>query len=545
MKTKFFFASMLFACAALVSNAQGYKDGIDFYKIGKLDDAQELLERNLDKAETNKAEAYYYLGQVALHKGDKATASNYFDKGIQANAGYAYNYVGKGAVALENNDLKAAENFFKQAEKCSKKDPKLAIAIANAYYMVDPNTYAKQIDKQKKNAFKWNPNDPDYFIFIGDDFGNKKEWGNAAGQYELAFSYEPTNIESRVKFANVDFFLNEDRAVNALEELLTMVPNSALVQRELAEKYYEATSIKGNLPKAVEHYGAYYNNPNHFAKDEIRYAQLLWMSKDYDKSIDVCDALISKAEEPINKFLGYRLKFYSLCGKQDWENAVNTGNEFFALPENESTPYSVTDYSNFANALNKTNRAAEALSIFEKAIAQYPDNADLKAQLASIYNKNKEYDKAAMLRQQIIDSGDYTTSDLYQLGNAYCRVGENTQDESVKQDAIAKAKKAIKELLDKEPNDLTNLNLAARVELLAENNEYKGGALDTYKKLLAAVDANKDDPNANYYYQLIYRYFATYYKNQNQMDLAKDYYIKWLQYDPDNESLRNFVNKLK
>lgn len=544
MKTKFFFSSMLLACAALVANAQGYKDGIDFYKIGKYDDAQELLERNLNKAETNKAEAYYYLGQIALHKGDKATASSYFDKGVQANATYAYNYVGKGTVALENNNPKEAENLFKQAEKCSKKNPKLAIAIARAYYDVDPNAYAKQIEKNTNNAFKWNSKDPDYYIFKGDDLGNKKEWGQAAGQYELAFGYEPTNIESRVKFANVDFFLNEDRAVGALEELLTMVPNSALVQRELAEKYYEASSIKGNLPKAVEHYGAYYNNPNHFAKDEVRYAQLLWMSKDYDKAIDVCNGLISTAETASSKFLGYRLKFYSMCSKQDWESAVNTGAEFFALPESEATPYSVTDYSYYANALNKANRSAEALETFEKAIAQYPDNADLKAQLASIYNKNQEYDKAALLRQQVLDGGNYTASDLYQAASAYCRLGENTQDDAVKQDAVTKAKNVIAELLTKEPNDLSNLNLAARIDVLAENNEFKGGALETYKKLLAAVDSQKDDPNASYYYQNIYRYFATYYKNMNQMDLAKEYYTKWLSYDPTNESLRNLVERL-
>ncbi len=545
MKAKFLFASMLMACASLVANAQGYKDGIDFYKIGKLDDAQELLERNLNNAETNKAEAYYYLGQIALHKGDKATASSYFDKGVQANAGYAYNYVGKGTISLENKNLKEAENFFKQAEKCTKKDPKVAIAIANAYYSVDPNAYAKQIEKNCNNAFKWNPKDPDYYIFKGDDLGIKKEWGQAAGQYELAFGYEPANIESRVKFANVDFFLNEERAVEALEELLTMVPNSALVQRELAEKYYGASSIKGNLPKAVEHYGAYYNNPNHFAKDEIRYAQLLWMSKDYDKAIEVCNEIIAKEETQANKFFGYRLKFYSFCGKQDWENAVNTGNEFFALPENKATPYLESDYMRYANALRNANREVEAVSAFEKAIAQFPENSDFKAQLASIYNKNKDYEKAAQLRQQIVDGGDYTVNDLYQLGNAYCRVGENTQDETVKQDAIAKARAAIKELLDKAPDDMSNLNLAARAEVMAENNEYKGGALEYYKKLLAAVNANKDDENATYYYQNVYRYLATYYKNNGQMDVAKDYYRKWLESDPTNENLRKFVENLK
>ncbi len=545
MKTKFFFATMLIAGAALVVNAQGYKDGIDFYKIGKLDDAQELLERNLDKAETNKAEAYYYLGQVALKKGDTGTAKSYYDKGVQANPNFALNYVGQGAVALKNGNAKEAENLFKQAEKLAKKDPKLAIAIANAYYMADANAYAKQIDKQKKNAFKWNANDPDYYIFVGDDLAHKQEWGQAAGQYELAFQREPANIESRVKFSNVDFFLNENRAVEALEELLDLVPNSALVQRELAEKYYEASSIKGNVAKAVEHYGTYYNNPNHFAKDEIRYAQLLWMSKDFDKAEEVCDGLIANATDPSNKFFGYRLKFYSQCGEQDWEDAAETGAKFFALPANERTPYSVTDYSYYATALNRTNRGAEAVATFEKAIQQYPDNADLRSQLANVYNASKDYVKAAEVLQGIVDSGNYDAADLYRLANAYRKVADNTTDDVVKQNAISKARSAINGAIEKEPNDLSNLNMLAQVELSAENNEYTGGALNAYKNLIDAVNKNPGDENANYYYMMGYRYLATYYSKQGQMPVAKDYYIKWLQYDPENENLRKFVEQLK
>lgn len=547
MKTRFFFASMLLACASIVVNAQGYKDGIDFYKIGKFDDAQELLERNLDKAETNKAEAYYYLGQVAFHKGDITLAKSYFDKGVQANPKYPYNYIGQGAVALENGNTKAAEDLFKMAEKnAAKKDPKVAIATAKAYYEKDPNAFAKQIKKLTENALKWNSNDPDYYIFKGDEFGNQKEWGKAAGQYELAFApeREPANIESRVKFSNVDFFLNETRAVGALEELLKLVPNSALVQRELAEKYYEASTIKGNLPKAVEAYGKYYNNPNHFAKDEVRYAQLLWMSKDFDSAIDVCNGLIANAESPANKFLGYRLKFYSMCGKQDWENAATTGAEFFSLPESEATPYLVSDYSYYANALNRTNRGAEAVATFEKALQQYPDNSDLRKQLASVYNASKDYVKAAEIRQQIIDNGNYNTADLYQLASAYCRVAENTSDDAVKQDAVAKAKVAVKELLAKEPNDLTNLNMTARVDVIAENNEYKGGALESYKKLIAGVDADPNNTNAKAFYSNAYRYLALYYHKSGDMANAKTYYSKWLQYDPDNENLRKIVDQL-
>ena len=41
MKIKVLFASLLFAACAIASQAQGYMDGIEFYKIGQLGNAKE------------------------------------------------------------------------------------------------------------------------------------------------------------------------------------------------------------------------------------------------------------------------------------------------------------------------------------------------------------------------------------------------------------------------------------------------------------------------------------------------------------------------
>ncbi len=542
MKAKFFFATMLLACASFAVNAQGYKDGIDFYKIGKLDDAKDLLERNLNNPQTKMTEAYYYLGEIAYHKGDLATAQAYYDKGIQADAKNPFNYVGKGAIALKNGDAKGAEKFFKDAEKLSKKNSKLAVAIANAYYYADANAYAKQINKYTNNAFKWNPSDPDYYIFKGDELGYKKEWGAAAGQYELAFQYEPTNIESHVKFTNVDFFLNPDRALKSLESLLDQVPNNALVQRELAEKYYE----NNNVAKALEHYGNYYDNPNHFAKDEVRYAQLLWMNKDYDKAINVCNGLIARDDDDDsnNRFLGYRLKLYSQCSKEDWEGAIETGDKFFDMSDKFSTSYLASDYSQYATALNQLNRSEDAVETFEKAVKLFPNDKNILNQLVSIYTKNKDFEKAAEVREKVVESGQYTVNDLYNLANAYTRVAENTTDADKKKDVLARAEKAINEVIAKQPDDVSNYYMASRIKLLSEASEFDGTALESYKKLESVVNNHKDDKNANYYYQLCYRYMANYYDKKGDKATAKTYFEKWLSMDPDNEQLAKYVEQL-
>ena len=52
MKLKIF--AILLLGGSLMSNAQGYKDGIEYFKVGKLDNAKELLNKNLNDPQTVK-----------------------------------------------------------------------------------------------------------------------------------------------------------------------------------------------------------------------------------------------------------------------------------------------------------------------------------------------------------------------------------------------------------------------------------------------------------------------------------------------------------
>ena len=98
MKIKLFLSLLVAGSLLASAQTQGYKDGIEYYKAGQYDNARTILERTLNDNATDKALANYYLGQVALTKGDKAAAQAYFDKGLAANPENGFNYVGKGAL---------------------------------------------------------------------------------------------------------------------------------------------------------------------------------------------------------------------------------------------------------------------------------------------------------------------------------------------------------------------------------------------------------------------------------------------------------------
>ncbi len=541
MKIKIIAASLLVLGASLSSMAQGYKDGIEYYKVGQFDNAKELLERNLNNASTDKSEAYYYLGQIALHNGKASEAKAFFDKGLAANAQNPYNLVGLGAIDLKAGNEKAAEENFKAARKLTKKDAKLETAIARAYYNVNPTDFAKDITKSINNARKWKAKDPDSYIFEGDTYADKEAWGDAAGQYELAMTYEPDNVEAYVKYANTYFNVNPDMAIGRLEELLAKQPNSALVQRQLAEMFYK----DNQGVKAAEQYGQYIKNPNHFIQDEVRYVQLLFFGNKYKESYDLATSIVNDPSATAeNVFYMRRMQLYNLVALEDWVSAADAGKSFFAMAKPQGSVYEVRDYTDYAEALQKSGSPEEAVQAYEKAIELNPKNVELLRNLSDTYAAAKDYEKSAYYYQKVIDSNAYKANDLYELAVCYYNVAVTTGDETVKANAIGNARKYLADVNEQVPGNVRIVNQMARVEKLAEG-ENTGKAIPAYNELLKLLNDKDDKSDYASMFISAYNYLATYYFNKGDKDAAKDYYKKWLEYDPENEALRNFVDQMK
>ena len=249
MKSKLFISLLL--GSALGLSAQGFKDGVEYYRADQPEEAAIILNNTLNQAGTDQATAYYYLGQIALKNGDKAAAKASFDKGIATDANNGYNYIGLGALALAEGNTSAASGYFKDAKGKAKKNADLLTEIARAYFVADPVAYSKEIEKALADAKKAQKNAPSPFILEGDRLA-KTNVGEAAGMYEMAAQFD-TNLEhpeAYVKYARTYFPVNPQYAIDKLKALLDAQPNSALAQRELAEKYYE----DNQLTRAAEQY---------------------------------------------------------------------------------------------------------------------------------------------------------------------------------------------------------------------------------------------------------------------------------------------------
>ncbi len=534
MRIKLFLSLLLAGSIACAAQHQGYKDGIEYYKAGQYDNAKTILDRTLNDGATDKALSNYYLGQIALAKGDKAQAKSYFDKGMSLNSDNAYNYVGLGALELLNGNASEAAENFKTAQKFAKKDAQVSVAIARAYYNADPVKYAKEIDKAMVKARKDSKSqEPSIYVLEGDMLVDQLNYGEAAGRYESAITFDPNNPEGYVKYANAYFFVNKDYAIKKLEEYLAQHPESAMVQRELAEKYFKADRWRA----ASDLYGKYIQNPNSFPEDKSRYAVLLYWGERYPEAIATAKEIL--ASDPTN-FQTQRVLFLTENAMGNYEQAVKDADKFFS--SNPNGNFNVNDYTSYASALSGVGQDSLAVLKYEEAVKKFPGNDDLLKEISSVYNKNKQYAKGADAYAAYLELQEQPTADdFYGMATRYLQAAGAATDTLQQKELAQKGIVYINKVIEN-PNIKPIPQFYQRLAFLniAGNNKRPNAeavaALDKMIELLDADPANMDPKNANNQlnlYKNAYAFEQAYYSAQKNEEKLKEFIEKY-----------NAINKL-
>lgn len=545
MKLRTLFAASL-AALAMSASAQTHMEGAEYYKADQLDNAKELLLRNLNNSGTDKAIANYYLGLIAIDENKLDEAQKYFEAGVQANPDYGYNYIGLGGLALKKGDKKAAEDQFKKGEGLIKKDAAAEIAIARAYYDADPVLYAKEIEKRVAKARKINLQSPAIYIFEGDQEKDKKNWGGAAGKYEMAKSYDSNATEAYVKYANLYTQVNPQYAITMLKELLSVNPTSALGQRELANAYYN----KKDYADAAREYGVYVKNPNHFKQDEDRYAFLLFYSQDYKNGYDYATQLL--ASNPGN-FTARRYQFMNAANLPEMaDQLVPMAEELLAAHNANPTAnkFAAIDFTLIAEEFTKAKRTDEAMAVLQEAMNEMPENANFDKQLAMTYLEANNFSGASDTFEGYIaklenpDFNDYSQQATFSF---YAGV-ENKQDDPAKaEDYFKKTYDYATKMEAALPGNYRPYKIYGDIAMqrATSDAEVKTAAFPMYSEAAVLIEKSEDPSRYARDAKTIYNYLGNYYLDQKDVAKAKENFNKYLQYDPDNETYRKFVEGLK
>ena len=241
-----------------------------------------------------------------------------------------------------------------------------------------------------------------------------------------------------------------------------------------------------------------------------------------------------------------RMQLYNLVQLEKWPEAVEAGRSFFANAVPAGSNYEVRDYTDFGQALQTAGFPEDAINAYERAIELNPNNADLIRFMGDSYADTENFVKAAEYYQRLVDSGNNKSNDLFTLSNYYLGIASTEGlDAMTKADALNKSQYYIDEVDKLVPENVQIVNQKAKIAKFREGDTNNGAALAAYQELLTILDKKENPADYARYYKYAYNYLATYYFTKGDKAMAKTYYQKWLQFDPDNESLRNYVNSLK
>ncbi len=530
---------------ALSAMAQTHVEGSEYYKADQFDNAKELLLRSLNNPGTDKAVSDYYLGLIALRDKNKTEAQKYFSEGISTNPEYPYNYVGMGTLQLMNGQEKEAEKSFKTAESKSKKDATLHIAIARAYDTADPVKYEKQITKRVEKARKTKMENPEIYIFEGDQLAEKKQWGDAAAKYEMATSYDKNATQAYVKYANLFTMVNPQYAVDMLKKLLTVNPTSALGERELAIAYYN----NKDFANAADQYGKYVKNPSHFKQDEDRYAFLLFYSGDYKKGYDYATSLLNA--DPKN-FTAQRYQFMNAAQLPELKDQLPAMAEALYNAHNANptvNKFAAIDYTLIADEFAKAKQVDKAISVINEGIKDMPDNANFNKTLAMLYVDANNLTQATEAYKGYIEKTEEPGyNDFVQQAtfSFYAGVENQEKDPAKAAQFFNETKEYAQKAATILPDNYKPVMLEGDVakQTAPSKEEAETAAFPYYEKALTLLESSKDPSRYTRDAKTIYNYMGNYYLTQKNVEKAKEYFNKYLTLDPNNEEYRKFVESL-
>ena len=461
--------------------------------------------------------AIKYLVMAALMLGFSATA---FAQEAELNA------------ALEGIKSKApnAAELAKTAYKKNKKDAAALVKIGRAYYEQKDTANAALFANYANEAGKPKNAYAPAFMLLGDiESAYGTDGGKAAGYYNQAIHFDPTNPEGYKKWAMVYRKISPTQAAAKLQDMKKNCPNED-VDAITAHIYM----LAGDERQAYENYAK--ADINKLDKSGLNeFVRSSYFTGHFEDALRAAEAGIKL--EPRNAVFN-RLAMFANYELKKYDAAKAYIHKYF----NETDSAKFSEYDHFYTALiyqaleDKANMYAE----YDKALSLVNDSSMIKrhAILKSVsdsYLKDLAFESAIKYYQDYLACKPELNSDDQEgLAKIYSKWADN--DEARKPELIGKAIDAYRIMGEKYPiQAIYSAYQCATMSNKLDKTGEKGLAKPDYQKVVSLLENKADRDNSEntmlkYSYHYLMSNAFLYGKNKA---LAKEYANKILAIDPE------------
>jgi tetratricopeptide (TPR) repeat protein len=516
--------------------AQSIQEGINHLYAERNKSAKEVLEK-LVATNPNNLDAVYWLGQAYIAMEDKKSARDLYSKTLQANGNAPLILAGMGHVNLIDGKKDEARQMFETAINLStgKKGADVSVLNAVGRGVVDAKEgdAAYDIEKLKLAAAK-DPKNADVFLNLGDAYRKAHEGGQAVVNYDLATSANPNLARAIYRKAMIYYTQkNWELFTDILNKAVTVDPKFAPAYYELY--YYNLLRIPPDFTAAQNYATKFTASAEQDPQNDYLVAQTCFAKKDYECAINTAKGIVSKVGAQTKARI-YRLLAYAYVGKGDTAGAKQYIDEYFAkAKEEEIIP---KDYVLRGQIGGDDNivfesyvKAAQMDSVYDSKMKTLQEGVDY------FKNKNNKIKEAEMRMVQSANKKTPNLSDPFFTGLAFYQGADYRRADSL-----------FKIYQRSFPDSLYGHYYDARANLAMDTTlsvePYLSNMISGFKRTLEIAANNK----VKFKTQAVAssQFLAAIYNNtKKNKDSAVYFLTKGLEFDPENPSLKDFLNQLQ
>ena len=438
---------------------------------------------------------------------------------------------------------KANKSFMKLMRKIRNKKEDL---LSVGQFFLEKNNYAGA-NQCAKRVYELAPDYIPGLMFSGEVCMLRKDYGGAGQRYDEVLLQDSTNIPALKRNAFVYKNVNPHVAVEMLERIKRLEPNNFEADKELGDIAYNMSEYK----KAVKAYDSYYANA---PKDQlnIRCCENYLMSMFSVQQIEKVGKIVKELEAIApNNLMIKRMKFFSSV--ENARNSINYETDMAKVVEDmkyitdkefNDSLYLYLDYAYAADYKKEMGEIPAAIAFYEQALGVDASKLQGYTELAKLYRRNKEFDKAISTYGKFIDlaKDKLKLSDLLGYGQMYMYA---SQQDSISMDQklkyISEGDSVFKSVLEKEPTAYQAMLFRARINII-DGSSPEDKPTELYREALKMMEGRENVSSAKFE---ACRYLAFRGIKLDLLDEARQYTNIMLEIKPNDGQTKTFDAYLK
>lgn len=471
----------------------------------------------------------------------------------------------KGVIA-KYHDKETFNKFLDELGGKFKKSPKFFAGVADAYYRYSGMRDTLNANRYLDKALAINPNYSPAFVQRGDMVFLEEDTLAALGYYNKAINADPTNIQAYDKVIIIERFRDRDKTIALIKSIKEHVPTYP-VNLKIADTYV-SSSRAADWNMAMEYYQKAERDSmkvRDYQNETSLYNGLVSATDDKLAKYNTYEKMLEVAEEGLQKYpTSFEILNVALLAATNCSNmgpsekkiefadkAIDYGERLFAV-QGADTLVKAHNYNQYAVALMNRGKYEKAIETYQSLLDNPKTDDDMRStaigKIADAYSKMGEYDKADKVYTDYIAQREKDGQLTYFDMQSYAQMLSSKAEESVGQDKIDALLKAANIYDEAARKFVTYAQYAYWNKFNALRDDALGG-LEGGKWIPAANDIinllkaqSQPDETQRYYLKWANYYLAFYYyKIKSNAKLAKPYWVKLYELEPDNQQARSVL----